>query len=202
MEGDGSMKKFIFKYTDPQGITYPELRFVRDINPSMSQYETPSGVFKVLYRSKCTLNQSGLDMMARMGEAAVLRQSREAATPFSDVQAFHEKFKMRYDGPPRTLDKELQAFRERFDAEEFAELRIARELKDTKNELDAIVDLCYTMLGYCYLRGWDFDTAWGRVHAKNMQKRRAETAAESKRGYIGDIVKPEGWTPADLSDLV
>jgi hypothetical protein len=35
-----------------------------------------------------------------------------------------------------------------------------------------------------------------------MQKRRAQSANESKRGSAFDIVKPDGWTPPDLTDLL
>lgn len=141
---------------------------------------------------------------------------------FHDIAAFHEQFDLRYEGDPRTLPPRLQAFREKFILEEFAEFQRAvfdehaatedcllrytpveqstAVNKAREQQLDAIVDLMYVLLGYAYLRGWYVPEAWRRVHEKNLLKRRA-TAQEPRRSEW-DVVKPEGWTPADLSDLV
>lgn len=72
--------------------------------------------------------------------------------------------------------------------------------------LDALVDELYVLLGNAHLHGFTrarFVEAWNRVHAKNMQKVRAlADGSDSKRGTPLDVVKPEGWVAADLSDLV
>jgi predicted HAD superfamily Cof-like phosphohydrolase len=70
------------------------------------------------------------------------------------------------------------------------------------DQLDALVDLAYVVLGTAYLHGFRFNEAWRRVHAANMAKVRAERAEQSARGSTFDVVKPPGWKPADLSDLV
>ena len=71
-------------------------------------------------------------------------------------------------------------------------------------QLDALVDLTYVVLGTAYLQfGPDvFHEAWKRVQAANMAKVRAQSADESKRGSTFDVVKPAGWTPPDHHDLV
>jgi predicted HAD superfamily Cof-like phosphohydrolase len=70
-------------------------------------------------------------------------------------------------------------------------------------QFDALIDLVYVALGTAYLQGFDFREGWRRVHEKNMCKIRALRAEDSTRGSIKyDIIKPLGWTPADLSDLV
>lgn len=127
-----------------------------------------------------------------------------------DIADFHKKFGLDYTGDPHELDPLLQRFRMRFIREEYLELRramteefesdnehtakIARE-----NQLDAIIDLMYVLLGYAYLRGWDFEEAWRRVHAANMKKRRANPG-EGRSFW--DVVKPEGWMRPNLLDLV
>lgn len=65
--------------------------------------------------------------------------------------------------------------------------------------------LCFmvgVVMGFAAKRGYNFKEAWRRVHEANMKKMRVERAEDSKRGSIYDCVKPEGWRPADLSDLV
>jgi predicted HAD superfamily Cof-like phosphohydrolase len=119
---------------------------------------------------------------------------------FEDIKDFHQRFKLTYEGGPRQLPPDLRSFRVRFLVEELTEYILADKLED---QLDGLVDLVYVALGTAYLHGFDFDTAWQRVHMANMLKRRAQRPSDSKRGSVEyDIVKPEGWRPPDLSDLV
>ena len=133
-----------------------------------------------------------------------------------DIRKFHEKYGLAYEGKPRSLSDGLEAFRIGFLHEELEEyknathaLSVAVDEKDDaaiteqlENQLDALVDLVYVALGTAYLQGFDFETAWVRVQEKNMQKVRAKTPEASKRGWAGDVVKPEGWTPPRHTDLV
>jgi predicted HAD superfamily Cof-like phosphohydrolase len=124
---------------------------------------------------------------------------------FQDVIDFHRKFSIQYDGPPRNLaevDPDLAEFRESRLYDEFLEIKDAIIGDDMEAYLDGLVDLIYIALGTAHLCGWDFNEAWRRVHAKNMAKMRAESAEASQYKHNCDIVKPPGWTPPDLSDLV
>lgn len=127
-----------------------------------------------------------------------------ADTPnlFGDVTEFHKKFGLQYEGPPRALPGEIVDFRVGFKLEEIDELRQAILESNLEKQLDALVDLVYVALGTAHLQGFDFNAAWQRVHAANMLKQRALKAEDSKRGSTYDVVKPEGWQPPDLSDLV
>lgn len=119
-----------------------------------------------------------------------------------DIALFHEKFNLEYEGPPRLLAQDLHAFRSNFMEEELAEYCKAYAEQDLEGQLDALVDLVYVALGTAYLHGFDFNEAWRRVQHANMQKVRAQTSSDSKRGSMHDVVKPKGWRPPDLSDLV
>lgn len=121
---------------------------------------------------------------------------------FEDIIAFHKKFGLEYNGEPRVLDDELADYRAAFMREEWQEYIDGRVVDDLEEMLDALVDLVYVALGTAYLHGFDFNQAWERVHAANMAKVRATAAEQSKRGTAYDVVKPEGWVPPDLSDLV
>jgi predicted HAD superfamily Cof-like phosphohydrolase len=136
----------------------------------------------------------------------------------ADVDAFHTKFGLFYDGEPRALPDELLQFRLDFMREEMGEYRVQRYLLAQllserplnidaiatvlDKQIDALVDLVYVVIGTARLHGFDFNASWRRVHEKNMQKVRAQHADESKRGSTFDVIKPPGWTPPSHVDLV
>jgi predicted HAD superfamily Cof-like phosphohydrolase len=133
----------------------------------------------------------------------------------NDIISFHHKFGLVYDGPPRILPDDLRKFRVKFMQEELDEYNKADcssievdgefiELtpqEQREAELDALVDLVYVALGTAYLQGFNFAEAWRRVHTANMAKVRAERPEDSKRGSGFDVIKPEGWTAPNHSDL-
>ena len=119
-----------------------------------------------------------------------------------DIKAFHEKYGLAYDGPPRQLVGDYHDFRQGFMQEELDEYQAAHEAGDLAGQLDALVDLVYVALGTAYLQGFPFGEAWKRVQAANMAKIRVERASDSKRGSTYDVVKPPGWEAPDHSDLV
>lgn len=119
-----------------------------------------------------------------------------------DITDFHVKFKLAYRGKPRRLNKELSDFRIKFLQEELDEYVRATTTGDLAGQFDALIDLCYVALGTAHLHGFDFEEGWRRVQAANMAKVRAKRAADSKRGTTYDVVKPAGWKPPTLKDLV
>lgn len=128
----------------------------------------------------------------------------EANVPnmFQDVKDFHKKFGISYDGPPRELPEQEKTFRDATESEEQCEIRAAKDMNQLADLLDGYVDYIYFVLGRCHLQGWDFNEAWRRVHAANMAKELSSEKNPSKRGYKGDIVKPDGWTAPNHQDLV
>lgn len=80
----------------------------------------------------------------------------------------------------------------------------ARDVK----ALDALVDLVYVALGTAHIHGFNFSEAWKRVHEANMKKVLAKDCPEFVQDKAWrdkspmDIVKPEGWLPPSLEDLV
>lgn len=118
-----------------------------------------------------------------------------------DLKAFHKKFGLEYNGPPREIPYEMSLFRLNFLDEELREYMRAWQEQNPVKMLDALVDLCYVAIGTAYLHGWNFDEAWTRVHAANMCKVRS-TEEHDDRGGRFDVIKPEGWEPPMLDDLV
>lgn len=139
-----------------------------------------------------------------------------------DIAAFHERFGLEYTGNPRALPKELGDFRVDFKREELREyikashilhLELTTEGRDPdpgviveqlEDQLDALVDMVYVIIGTAYLHGyrWRWQEAWDRVHRANMAKVRAASAGDSKRGSTFDVVKPPGWEKPTHKDLV
>lgn len=119
-----------------------------------------------------------------------------------DIRDFHQKFGLGYSGTPRHLSTEEAEFRSQFHFEEAGEFLEGVVELDKAKQLDALVDLVYVALGTAYRMGLPFDKAWDRVHAANMSKQMAANSSESKRGFHLDVVKPEGWAPPVLDDLV
>jgi predicted HAD superfamily Cof-like phosphohydrolase len=147
-------------------------------------------------------------------------RSEAPFNPVRDVAEFHRKFKIEYEGKPRLMAADMSMFREDFLAEEVREyceataaarlfLALGKYEKATESltkAFDALIDLVYIALGNAYLHGFPFEKGWARVQEANMKKVRASSADESRassgRGSIHDVIKPKGWEPPTLLDLV
>jgi len=121
-----------------------------------------------------------------------------------DIHDFHEKFRLVYDGPPKTLEDDLLEFRVKFMQEELDEYAEAAEKGDLEGQLDAMIDLIYVALGTLLLQGLlpAFAPGWKRVQSANMAKVRTELVEDSKRGSTFDVTKPEGWKPPTHTDII
>lgn len=149
---------------------------------------------------------------------------------FTDIEDFHLKFELSYDGKARELQPDMGLFRIGFMVEELAEYtansgypNIARALNEIhehikeghrwmtkqndigrslEQQFDGLIDLTYVALGTAYLHGFQFNEGWRRVHGANMAKVRVENVNDSVRKSKFDVVKPKGWVPPKLSDLL
>lgn len=159
-----------------------------------------------------------LSGMSKAGPVSALRApsimnpfKESASSPadlLADIAAFHERYgltqrdaKVNVGEKPRQFSPEEWDLRHKRLNEEIDEYNMGVDADDDECTLDALVDLVYIALGTAYRRGWDFNEAWKRVHAANMAKERGEKH-NSKYGSTFDIVKPEGWEPPTLRDLV
>jgi predicted HAD superfamily Cof-like phosphohydrolase len=69
-----------------------------------------------------------------------------------------------------------------------------------ENVLKELCDIVYVILGYAIYRGWDFDTAFNRVHQSNMSKIPEDGVI--KRREDCKVLKPDTYKPANLGNLV
>ncbi len=142
---------------------------------------------------------------------------------FRDIARFHEKFGLSpTNDPGHKLPDDVLRFRFNFLKEELNEYLDAvggrevycpdhqqKELDFTGNfnvekAFDALIDLAYVCLGTAYLHRFPFNEGWDRVQAANMAKVRADSGDDprSVRKHKTDVVKPEGWKPPVLEDLL
>lgn len=85
--------------------------------------------------------------------------------------------------------------------EEFTELCEAELVEDEVEEFDAVLDLLVVLIGYGLSRGWPMLAGWDEVVRSNMAKIDPKTGKVTKRAD-GKILKPEGWTPPDLAEVL
>ena len=141
---------------------------------------------------------------------------------FRDIGRFHDKFELKpTEDSGHRLPQDVLKFRIKFMLEELQEYAAAvdaivisdpqacdaafvGEEFDAEQALDALVDLCYVALGTAFLHRFRFNEAWDRVQAANMKKVRASGDDDplSKRKHNKDVVKPPGWVPPVLLDLL
>ena len=121
-----------------------------------------------------------------------------------DIQAFHNKFGIPLQETPSFLNRSFMMYRIGFLQEEIEELHIAFFDDDLEKAFDALIDLVYVAIGTAHIMNLPFKEGWTRVHHANMQKVRAEGPSDprSKRNSTYDIVKPDGWQPPRLKDLL
>lgn len=86
-------------------------------------------------------------------------------------------------------------------AEELEEFTDAVYANDAVETLDACMDMIWVIIGYCYSRGFKIDEAWSEVARSNLAKIDSKTGKVIKR-EDGKILKPDGWSPPNLSDCV
>jgi hypothetical protein len=79
-----------------------------------------------------------------------------------------------------------------------------REFANSQSEeekADAVIDIMVVLIGYGLSRGWPMEMLWEEVMRSNMAKIDPKTR-KVRRREDGKILKPEGWTPPDISSVL
>lgn len=136
---------------------------------------------------------------------------------FDAVGQFHSKFGLPVSGngrEPRELTAEEVEFRFKFLAEELKEIGEALGLdvsilwasngkpQDVPKVFDGLLDLSYVALGTAHMGGWPWRQGFAEVQRANMSKVRATSAEQSTRGSTLDVVKPEGFRPPNIIEVL
>lgn len=113
------------------------------------------------------------------------------------VLKFHEKFGLPTGDKDQLMGNiEVQNYRVKFLQEELDELKEALANDDKVGVFDALLDLVYVAQGTALFAGIDIEQwccGMSAVHGCNMNKVRASSAADSKRGNTFDVKKPDNF---------
>jgi predicted HAD superfamily Cof-like phosphohydrolase len=85
--------------------------------------------------------------------------------------------------------------------EEVSELMGAHNTRNNVEQLDALIDILVVTIGAIHSMGADAEGAWNEVMRTNFAKIDPTTKKVIKRGD-GKVLKPEGWTPPELSQYL
>jgi len=124
-------------------------------------------------------------------------------TIFDNVAEFQNATEQPVNSFPTLSNSQTEDFlRFNLMKEENREYIVASANKDLVEILDSLVDQLYVLAGTINQHGLQdvIEEAFNRVHANNLTK----VGVDGKviRDADGKILKPEGFVPVDLSDLV
>jgi phosphoribosyl-ATP pyrophosphohydrolase len=116
---------------------------------------------------------------------------------------FHKSFNHPVDAdyprPSSIINKDKQ-LRKLLVEEEYKELIHAIQSKKADEVLKELCDLVYVCVGFATTFGWDFDTAFNRVHASNLSKLDSEGNPLYRED--GKVIKSDCYKPPILKDCV
>ena len=101
---------------------------------------------------------------------------------------------------PTVEDAELLVLRKNLIREEVNELLQAINNEPAANVLKELVDVVVVCVGMADTYGWDFDTAFARVHDSNMSK--LDDDGKPIYRTDGKVLKSENYKQAELIELV
>lgn len=145
-----------------------------------------------------------IDEMVKMFRVPshLLKPMKETKMSIQQVVEFHNKFGVPVNDTPGFPSKEVLKFRLETLAEELEEINNAAKRGDLEDFLDGLVDLVYFAMGTAHVCALPFNDAFREVHEANMRKVNASAENPGKRGFGGDIVKPEDWVGPNMKKII
>ena len=121
--------------------------------------------------------------------------------PMLDVAEFYEACGEPVNVTPQFPSQERIDLRMRLENEEHKELQDAIMQRDIEGIADALIDKIYISIGTALEFGLPVDMLWDAVHKANMAKVDPKTG-KVRRREDGKILKPEGWTPPNIREIL
>lgn len=118
----------------------------------------------------------------------------------TQIREFREACDLNVAPAPQLPNQAALRLHHKLLAEEVAEFYQAILDKDPEQVLDALGDIVYLAYGAAVDAGYDLDAAVDEIHRSNMAKVMPDGTV--RRRSDGKILKPDGWTPPDLSRFV
>jgi predicted HAD superfamily Cof-like phosphohydrolase len=117
--------------------------------------------------------------------------------PFRDQEEFMKACDQSVDNPNAP---QYNMYMKLID-EEVGELHQAVLTNDQLEQLDALIDILVVTIGAIHSAGYNAEGAWKEVMQTNFAKIDKDTGKVRKR-EDGKVLKPEGWTPPNLSSYL
>jgi NTP pyrophosphatase (non-canonical NTP hydrolase) len=114
---------------------------------------------------------------------------------------YHNDVKKFIDACDQASSEKTKKLYLRLIYEEFQEFIDAVNDNDDVEQLDACMDMIWVIIGYCYMKQFDIEGAWGEVTRTNLEKIDGETGKVIKRDD-GKIMKPSDWKEPDFKKYV
>jgi predicted HAD superfamily Cof-like phosphohydrolase len=128
------------------------------------------------------------------------------------LEQFQTAFNSTFNTEPTLLDADNWWLRNDLMIEEVKEYADACKDENKVEILDALVDQMYILCGTIVSHGMQnvFNEAFKRVHENNMSKlvdgkpliNEEETEHYDASKPVGKVLKPKGYVPVDLTDLI
>lgn len=117
------------------------------------------------------------------------------------VREFQVAFNQEVSYEPTILTDSESTLRFDLAFEELKEYEEATETEDLVEILDSLVDQAYILFGTVNAHGLQdvFEEAFNRVHKNNMSKL---VNGKPLKNSAGKVIKPQGFKPVVLNDLV
>ena len=119
---------------------------------------------------------------------------------FKDVGTFMTAFGQEVKTAPEFPSEAIQQLRFKLIDEELSEFVEGLNNKDVVEVADALTDILYVVYGAGHAFGIDLDACFAEVHRTNMAKLGPD--GKPIRREDGKVLKPEGWTPPNLRDVL
>jgi len=125
----------------------------------------------------------------------------ELKEALNKVRGFQEVFDQEVSHEPTMLTENESRLRFDLAYEELEEYEEATETEDLVETLDSLVDQFYILMGTINAHGLQhvFEEAFNRVHENNMSKL---VDGKPLKNSVGKVIKPKGFKPVVLNDLV
>ena len=116
---------------------------------------------------------------------------------YKDIQDFHkEVMNDNFPKYPHIPSEKSKVLRKQLIMEEITETFHAINEDNLEEIADGIADSIVVLLGTAVTYGIDIRPIWNEVHKTNMAKKDGALRADGKR------LKPEGWQPPKIKELV
>ena len=156
--------------------------------------------------------ENTLEQLGKLGKAYDTGFYHGTNHHLNQLEKFQIAFNSTFNTEPTLLDTDNWWLRNDLMIEEVKEYADACKDENKVEILDALVDQMYILCGTIVSHGMQhiFNEAFRRVHENNMSKlvdgkpliNEVGTEYYDPSKPIGKVLKPKGYVPVDLSDLV